>query len=100
MKAGEKVVCLKRSHWEYTDNKEPAPGPNYRDIVTIGEALEFEDGIYLELKEFPDNGLFYGKWFRPLDYEFVNRLLEKVSKSKEPVMVSGEEYLKLNYMKA
>lgn len=77
LKAGDKVVCVTDS---WTDVYENNPVYN-KDYVV--RSIEIQDGeIIISLMEFPKECFFLASGFKTLDYDFVTRILAKISKEQ------------------
>jgi hypothetical protein len=78
MKAGDKVVCIKRSKFVHMDGSQTdgINEPKYNDICTVTYVGEFFNEPYLEFKEF--NGCYCFINFRKIE-PFRNKLTQDLA---------------------
>ncbi|MCB0444867.1 MAG: hypothetical protein KDC68_04290 [Gelidibacter sp.] len=77
LKAGDKVVCV-TEEWE----NDSMYNPVYNKDYTVREIRIEDKEIIISLEESPEDEFFYASGFKTLDYEFVEKLLTKISKEQ------------------
>lgn len=74
LKTGDKLVCVTKD-WDNTHDNNPVYNKDY-----VVRDVEIQDGeIIISLMEFPKDCFFLASGFKTLDYEFVTKLLAKIS---------------------
>ena len=84
-KTGQKVVC---TYSEWKNHKEPTPSfaPKKNEIYNITKINRRLSGIYLILQECSSLYEWSAKYFRPLDYDFVEEVIRQVT--EKPIIIS------------
>jgi hypothetical protein len=102
---GQQVVCIKKDSWVYlgTTFVVEAPAPKYGEVVTITDietldvfvSTEWNNGIYLKLKEYPD-GRYFHENFKPLETTDISVFQKLLAPGpKEKIVVEERELEKV-----
>lgn len=79
---GQKVVCIADKWLDWYSKKE-TNGPKNGDILTVRKVMVVEGLEYLIFTG-PDEAGYVSDKFRPLDYDFVERILKQVTPKPIP----------------
>ena len=74
-KIGQKVVCIKQGSWEPCYDQ---VDPKYNKVYTIFSISENLGVAYLQLLGIDPLRFYDSIQFRPLDYDFVNEVMEMI----------------------
>lgn len=77
------VVCIKKNLWLVEElNEFDDIGPKFNEIVTICGIVTFEDGVYLRLSEYINEGVYHSKNFCLIQNQYTEEEIESVDISE------------------
>lgn len=76
-KAGFKVICTKDG-WRNGNNVSDFRAPKLHETVMIRDVKIYEGVTLLSFYNYPADNYYPSKFFKQLDYDFVERVIEQV----------------------
>lgn len=98
-RVGQKVVCVADfTQWESYIDGSISHGPKKNEILIIDFIEEFNGGFYLGFDKYDTKEGYDPDYFRPLDYGFVEEVLEKIKAEPLALPISKQHEKQENVM--